>query len=765
MGREKMFINDGWKFHLGDIVSIRNRWAWGKSGSWNQGPEGKAFNDGDWQDITLPHDFVIATTPKPYMEKEFGDDNAIPAMENVNNIHTTAGSFKKDVGWYRKRFYIPEVDEGRRLFIVFDGIYRDSSVYLNEFFVGAERSGYKRIVYDITDFVNYGGENIVSVRVDARQAEGWFYEGGGIYRQAYILKMERAYINEAFIWSDVNLRNNSARVELEGEAIGCEKATIYSSVFGEEGEVVSRCASLVKDGKFYAHFDLDDVSFWDPDKPSLYTAYINLELNDVNVDYLIIRFGVRDIRFSAEKGLILNGKQIKVKGVCCHQNHGGLGAAVPDEVHRYRVKLLKEMGVNAYRSHYPLTSAFLEICDEEGMLVMQENRLLSSEKGDLDQLECMVKRSRNHPCVFMYSIGNEEAQSQATPQGARIAGSMIKHIKKFDKHTPVTMALLMWDLKNKVPISENSVLSGISEKLDVAGFNYQHIRWEAFHEEYPFQPFICTEQGTFRSTRSCYETDIEQCHLSIIDKTADSYMKGAELWRVCRPDWVSGLFIWTGFDYYGEPTPYAWPAISSQFGAMDLCGFPKDFYYYYKSWWTDSDVLHVFPHWNWNEGDVKDIYVFSNCDEVELFVNGVSLGRKALETDGYLVWEGIPFEAGELLGIGYRNGVKCIDKKIETTGEPSAVRLVEDYHEDEIRILRAEIVDGKGRVIPTADSDIVFEAENGVILGTANGNPSDHSAPNGNERKAFNGLAQVIVKTEGQSVVRAKSIGLEGSEI
>ncbi|HJB91979.1 MAG TPA: DUF4982 domain-containing protein [Candidatus Eisenbergiella merdavium] len=817
-GREQISMDQGWKFHRGDIVSIRNRWAWGKSGSWNQGPESRGFDDSGWEEVDVPHDFVIASVPEPYMEKEFDEDNAIPAMEDVNNMHTTAGSFPKDVGWYRKRFFIPKEDEGRKLYLIFEGIYRDSRIWLNEFYVGGDRSGYSRIVVDITDFAAYGEDNVLVVRADARTAEGWFYEGGGIYRHVRLLKTEWLHIGDVYVHCKVDPEERSAVVNVETELAGleelCPKASnaakgscikasnaakglrVQAVIFGPDGKPAGRAERVVRaesvvtaesGEKVLLTVPVEQAELWSPERPVLYRAEVRLYrldgsdgtegtdsmdgldgtdgldgMDGLETDCMTVPFGIRQIRFDAQKGLILNGVPTKIQGVCCHQNHGGIGTAVPDEVYRFRIRKLKEMGANAFRaSHYPPAPELLDICDQEGMLVMDENRLLSSEKGDLEQLSTMVRRDRSHACLMLYSIGNEEAQSQATPQGARIAGTMIRQIRQLDPHTPVTMALLMWDLKNGVPIEEISAISGISEQLDVAGFNYHAHRWPAYHEAYPDQPMICTEQGTFRSTRECDKTDAARCHLAITDKNADSYMAGAAQWHVCRPDWMSGCFIWTGFDYYGEPTPYAWPAISSQFGAMDLCGFPKDFYYYYKAWWGKEKLLHIFPHWNGKPGEKKDVHVFSNCEEVELFLNGRSLGRKTMEPDGYLVWEGIEWEQGVLAGRGFSEGKEAAVSERRTTGAACAVRLAKEYQEGEIHIFRAEIVDCEGQIVPDAEHLLTFSAENGKILGTANGDPSDHDAPGGSTRHAFGGLAQAIVRGGEGLRVSVTAEGLE----
>lgn len=786
--REKVSMDSGWKFHYGDIVSIRNRWAWGKSGSWNQGPEGKRYDDSKWRGVELPHDFLMETEPIAYEEQEFDEDNAIPAMEDVKNIHTTAGSFQKNVGWYRKHFFLPAEDEGKRIYIVFEGIYRDSAAWLNEFFIGSERSGYKQIVCEVTDFVNYGGDNLLSVRADARGSEGWFYEGGGIYRHAYLLKTAREHIESTFVHSEVNLADGSAEVTVEVELsetasagakcteekfrkaerteaghtetglVEWEGQTLSINLIDPDGESLCMQTVRVNSDNIVIKFSVDHARLWDTEHPSLYRVQVSLQAAGLETDEDEVRFGIRDIQFDAEKGFLLNGVQTKIKGVCCHQNHGGIGTAIPDEVYRYRIRRLKEMGANGYRaSHYPPSPELLAICDEEGMLMMDETRLFSSEKGDLEQLKCMVKRDRNHPSVILYSIGNEEAQAQAVPQSGRIADTMLREIKKLDPYTPVTMALLMWDLKHKKAIESHETLAPIFEKLDVAGFNYHCHRWEEFHSLYPEKPMICTEQGTFKSTRGCYETDREKCHLAVTDRTADSYMKGAEQWKACLPDWVSGLFLWTGFDYYGEPTPFAYPAISSQFGAMDLCGYPKDFYYYYQAWWSKKEVLHIFPHWNGTPGETRELYVFSNCEEVELFVNGASQGRKTMERDGYLIWEGITYQPGSVVAVGYRRGAETCREEVRTTGNAERLRLSLTYGEGNIKVICAETLDANGLVAVDGDAEITFEVSGGRILGTSNGDPSDHVLPAGNVRKAFHGKAQAIVSAKSPVTITAKT--------
>lgn len=764
--REKISIDKEWKFHYGDIPSVRNRWAWGKSGSWNQGPESKSQDDSDWRTVDIPHDFVIETKPYAYMEQEFDDDNVIPLMEDVGNIHTTAGSFEKNIGWYRKHFFIPKEDEGRKIYLVFDGVYRNSYIYLNEFFIDSHRSGYTGMKLDITDFVNYGGDNLLVVKCDSREAEGWFYEGGGIYRHAYLIKTEKCNIENVFVDYDLDLVKKSAKLKIHTEINNEEnqEISIVTEIFDKNGKSVVKLL-----GKEYVEGELGNINLWDTENPYLYTAVTTLFADGEEVDKISTRIGFRKIEFDADRGFYLNGKNLKLKGVCCHQNHGGLGTALPDEIYRYRIGKLKGMGTNAYRcAHYPQAAEMLDVCDEMGMLVMDETRLLSSANDDLEQLEFLVKRDRNHPSVILYSIGNEEAQSQATPQGGRIAGTMMRKIKKLDNSRPVTMALLMWDLKNKVKYESTDVLSAISEKLDVAGFNYHTDRWEEFHIKNPNQPMVSTEMGTFGSTRGCYDTDAENCHRNMMD-IYDNFegFPGEERWKLTADsDYISGLFLWTGFDYYGEPTPYAWPAISSQFGIMDICGYPKDYYYYYKSWWTNEDVVHLSTHWNFNDGEKRNFVVFSNCEEVEIFINGVGKGKKAMEKNGLLLFEEIEYQKGELKAVGYKDGKAAAEHIVKTAGETDKIEISVDYKENDIAVIKAVAFDKDGNFVPTANNAIEFALEGNVkILGTSNGDPSDHTLVSSAKRRVFNGLAQAIVKFDGKAAVEAKCDGIKGNKI
>ncbi|MBQ3790268.1 MAG: DUF4982 domain-containing protein, partial [Lachnospiraceae bacterium] len=789
---------DNWLFHFGDFPSVRNRWGLAKSGSYNQGPESSSFDDSDWEPVTLPHDFVFQTSVSEYSGKEFDSDNTIPAMEDVNNMHTTAGSFEKGVGWYRKHFHLPAEYEGKRIRLILDGVYRDARFYFNDFFLLHEPDGYTRIVIDLTDTAVCGGDNVLAIRCDAREAQGWFYEGGGIYRGVRLEVTERDAIEEVFLhteplgggkeaklilsgilsvdereetelsqsgadrWTDFLRSGRQADYELRlslkspngSDVTVNTRETEWPSEMWRDSSGERSIANEIRwlPGKpdhprFLITGTMENPILWSPEDPQLYEMTLALVEKGEIRHTIRRRFGIRQTAFDPDHGFSLNGQSRKLFGVCCHQNHGGLGAAVPREVMRYRVRKLKEMGANAYRcAHYPMSEEFLTVCDEEGMLVVSETRLLSSSEEDLSVLGRMVCLARNHPCVILYSIGNEEAQTQATAQGARIAGTMIRHIRQLDPWTPVTMALLMLDMQTNKVITDYRVLEGISKQLDVAGYNYHSDHYEQFHREYPDQPFVCTEQGTFKSTRGCYETDPERCHLAVTEERP-YYMLGAQRWRDCKPDWVSGLFLWTGFDYYGEPTPFAWPAISSQFGAMDLCGYPKDFYYFYKAWWTHEDVIHVYPDMNEPAGRETKYYVFSNAEEVELVLNGRSLGRKRMPSDDYLVWEGILSETGTMEAIGYREGREVM-RQVNVTGDISSAQLVitEDYRENDVVIRKLAVQDREGHPVPHADHRFDIPAEWGELLGASNGDPSDHTPGRAGFVSTFHGLAQVIVR-------------------
>ena len=834
MVRDRLSMNEGWRFYEGEIGGVRNRWAWGKSGSWNQGPESIGYDDSGWREVELPHDFVIESTPYEYSAQEFGSDNTIPEMDTVKNIHTTAGSFKKDVGWYRKHFYIDKQDLGRRIYIAFDGVYRDSSVYVNNFFVGHHQSGYTPFEYDISDFLNYGGDNVIVVYVDARVAEGWFYEGGGIYRNVWLYKTAPVHVKDVYVNAvPQGIPHDGyadAKVEITLEISSCEffmKNGSHIDFAAQESAAVGKEAQYSVDIEIKALEDcetdaitissnLDNINYglnkykltvnvhnaalWDIDSPCMYLSVIKLFKDGECIDCCEQDFGIRSIYFDADEGFLLNGRKVKLNGVCCHQNHGGIGSAMPGGMYRYRLLELKELGVNAYRtSHYCPAPELLYWCDRLGILVMDETRLLSSAMEDLNQLEAVVRVGRNHPSVIMYSIGNEEAQSELIEQGGYIARTMINHVRSFDASRPVTMGLLLYDLQHRRKLDSVEEIEHIGRQLDICGFNYHHARWQEYKDRNPNQPIVCTEASTIKGSRGCYETDKEKCllELSMMD-TVKEQMEYVD------KSYVAGAFLWTGFDYYGEPTPFAWPAVSSQFGLMDLSGNKKDGYYYFKALYKDEPLVHIAHSWKGVDGEKKDIVVFTNCSFVELFVNGRSLGGKKAEKFGYLTWKDVIYESGELMAVG--DG-KAAEDIIVTPGMAAGIKLKLEYFHGDILIVNAAIVDTDGNVVQDEDSNLKFiagivennhtdktkytdtteqakdshracisvtcESESGFrdtvyvpcravkvdneemsyerpvkirLLGTSSGCAADHVVPGSNVRRSFNGLAQAVFK-------------------
>jgi beta-galactosidase len=499
----------------------------------------------------------------------------------------------------------------------------------------------------------------------------------------------------------------------------------------------------------------------------LYYLVSEIRVGKKLIDVVKTRFGVRTIEFSASKGFFLNGKHVKIRGTNNHQDHAGLGAALPDALQYYRIGLLKEMGVNAYRaSHNAPTPELLDACDSLGMLVLDEQRILSSSAEYTNQFTRLIKRDRNHPSIFLWSIGNEEGNIQTTSAGRRVAQTLIAKQQELDPGRTSTYAA---DLAN--------VFNGVNEVIPIRGFNYRHLGAADYHKDHPSQPILGTEMGSTVTTRGIYVKDTINAYVPDQDITAPWWASTAEAWLPLSEEnaYWSGGFIWTGFDYRGEPTPFQWPNISSHFGVMDVCGFPKNIYYYYQSWWTSKDVLHISPHWNWKGSESKpiDVWVNSNADQVELFLNGKSLGKKNMPKNSHLNWL-VPFKAGTLEAVAYKKGRK-FTQKVETTGEAyqlvvKASKSVLTADGRDATVINVIAVDNKGREVPEANNTISFTLTGDAkIIGVGNGDPSSHEADKILEgtwqRKLFNGKCQVIIqsgKTAGQVRLQVNAENLKG---
>jgi beta-galactosidase len=723
------------------------------------------FDDKSWRQLDLPHDWAVELPFSTNADLKHGFKDLDPAKGNT-------------IGWYRRVFELPEADRRKSLELQFDGVFRNSLVWLNGHCLGRHPGGYGGFHYEISRYANFGGRNVLVVRVDASRFEGWFYEGAGIYRHVWLVKTEPLHIEHdgVFVYSEFpnNTPSGPAAVHVSVRLLDSEKnsdnVTVGLEIIDPDGKPVGKQElggnvppSLNRE--INASLPVASPELWSPETPRLYRLISTVRRGGRVVDRVETPFGIRTVAFDAEKGFLLNGKPYVIKGTCNHQDHAGVGSAMPDALQYFRVAKLKEMGSNAYRtSHNPPTPELLDACDRLGMLVMDENRRMDTSVENLAELRSLVLRDRNHPGVFIWSLGNEEMPLQgtnaATHEAAlRVVRPMQQFVHQLDPTRLCTVAM------------NSGWGEGFSKAIDVQGFNYHTGNIDKYHTQHPTQPSIGTETASTRTTRGIYADDKEAGYVAAYGQNG---IEKAWTWwpYFATHPFVSGGFVWTGFDYRGEPTPYKWPCISSHFGLMDTCGFPKDIYYYYQAWWTDKPVLHLAPHWNWPGREGKQILVrcFSNCDEVELFVNGRSAGKKSMPANGYLDWNAT-YAPGVLSAKGYRHGKKIAEAAVESTGAPARVKLVPSRasvngEREDVDCVTVEVVDSKDRVVPVADNEIEFAVQGGKIIGVGNGDPSSHEPDKAERRKVFNGLAQVIVQptsASGALTVTAKSAGLRSA--
>ena len=762
--RERIDFDQNWQFAFGDASSPAKDFGCGteyfnyftKAASiHNEGPYTIKFDSSDWTYVDLPHDWVV--------------DLPYAAEASHSHGYKTVGYKypETSVGWYRKTFTVPAEDYGKHLWLQFDGIFRDAQVWVNGFYLGHEPSGYATQVYDISEYLNYGEENLVCVRADATLEEGWFYEGAGIYRHVWLNKSSKLNVAPfgTFVYSEFavpyTLRGNAgpdlsmASVHIEttvqNMGSGAETYSLKHILKDAEGHIVGTCTAegspiLAKDShKTLATIPVENPHLWSCEDPYLYTLVTEVYAEDTLVDSYETVTGIRHIEFDNDRGFLLNGEVVKLKGVNMHQDHAGVGTGIPDGLQEWRLIQLKKFGCNAYRSsHNPMTPALLDICDRLGILVIEENRLTGINKEHVDLLERMIRRDRNHPSIILWSVGNEEWGLEWNELGTRIAESMREYCHRFDPTRLMTVA--------------SSSGPHILLPADVAGYNYiLQNPAEEHRANYPERRALGSEETTGCGTRGVY-FDAGDGRMVAINRSKhgpDSLYNAIERgWKFyAERDYLAGLFYWTGFDYRGEPNPMVFPATNSEFGILDYCGFPKDEAFYLKSWWTSDPVLHILPHWNLqgHEGETVSVWVYSNCDEVQLIVNGKKLGRKKMPLNGHLEWDAV-YQPGYVRAIGYKDGRKIMDKRIETTSE--AVEAVWTYETvGDITIASVEMRDARGRFVPTADIQLEFTAPEGSrILGWGNGDPTfqyDERPENGKKTitiQTFNGLAQVIIQ-------------------
>ncbi len=769
--RERILLDDGWQFAFGNASSPEKDFGCGteyfnyltKAASiHNEGPYSPKFNPEkwgvDWKMVNLPHDWVVDL---PYVKE----------ASHSHGYKAVGYKFPENsVGWYRKTITVPQEDLGKHLYLQFDGIFRDARIWINGFYLGHEPSGYATQVYDITEYLNYGEENLICVRADATLEEGWFYEGAGIYRHVWLNKTAPLHVAPfgTFVHSTLAAPFDKAKLTIEttveNSGLQTEDYRLCHILRDADGKEVARCETagkpvLPKDRQLtVGEIALDKPHLWSVDTPYLYTLLTEVYQHGKLVDAYTTTTGIRDIRFDADKGFLLNGQPLKLKGVNMHQDHPGVGAGIPDALQVYRLKELKKFGCNAYRSsHNPMTPEMLDACDSLGILVIEENRLTGVNEEHTRLLKRMIDRDRNHPCIILWSVGNEEWGIEWKESGTRIAATMREYCHRFDPTRLMTVA--------------SSSGPAILIPADVAGYNYiLQNPVEQHRKDYPGRRALGSEETTGCGTRGIYFDAHDKGHMVAHNRKPngpDSLLNCIERgWKFYdeRP-YLAGLFYWTGFDYRGEPNPMKFPATGSQFGILDYCGFPKDEAWYLKSWWTDEPVLHILPHWNLqgHEGDSIDIWVYSNCDEVELTVNGKKLDRKPMPRNGHLSWKAV-FQPGAVKAVGYKNGKKILARTVETTGAPARISLTADRpviqaDNRDVAVCNIELQDKKKRFVPTACNDLTITVSGPVrILGVGNGDPAYQATERPADAdartyqvKAFNGLAQVLLQSTGEA--------------
>ncbi|MEH6306890.1 glycoside hydrolase family 2 TIM barrel-domain containing protein [Olivibacter sp. CPCC 100613] len=771
-------FNSQWKFYLGDE------------------PEAKAagFNDKGWRNIDLPHDWSIEGT----FSKEH------PATNQ-------GGALPGGIAWYRKTFQLADTIEGKQVYIDFDGIYRNSEVWINGHYLGKRPSGYTSFRYDLTPYMNIGKQsNVIAVRVDnSQQPNSRWYSGSGIYRNVWLITKNKIAIDHwgLFITSpSIQKEQATIRQQTVFKNLGSkrEAAEVTIRVFDKESKLVVKKAfeqSLIPgDSEASYEIQVPQPILWSPENPYCYRVETQVYIGKRLVDQHSSPFGIRSFSFDEKEGFSLNGQRKRILGVCMHHDLGALGAAINRKAMERQLVLLKEMGANAIRiSHNPPAPEFLDLCDSIGFLVMDEafdmwrkkkNKFdysLDFDEWHRQDLTDLIKRDRNHPSIIMWSIGNE-IREQFDSTGTALTKELVAIVRSEDNTRPVVAALTETHLEKNFIAQANA--------LDILGFNYKYEQYDSLPINFPGQKFIASETTSALATRGHYDLGHDTLRFwppsakekfvknGNADFTVSAYDQVAAYWgtsheqawrAVKQRDFMTGLFVWTGFDYLGEPVPYDFPARSSYYGIIDLAGFPKDVYYMYQSEWTDQPVLHLLPHWNWHSGQTIDVWAYYNqADEVELFLNGRSLGtRKKQGDDIHVSWK-VPFQRGELKAVSRKNGKEVLSKEIKTASKPARIQLTVDKNKlragiNDLAFVSATIVDADGNTAPMADDEIVFDIRGrGFIAGVDNGFQADLSPLKGNRKRAYNGKCLAIIQAKtatGEIILKASAKGLEGAEL
>jgi beta-galactosidase len=772
-------FNQHWRFNLGDVANGAN----------------PTFDDSSWRQLNLPHDWSI--------EGSFDENN--PAG-------TGGGALPGGIGWYRKSFNVPVTSKGKLVFIDFDGVYRNSEVWINGHYLGKRPYGYISFEYELTPYLNFGPrKNVLAVKVDnSQQPNSRWYSGSGIYRNVWLTTIEKIHVDHwgTYITTpEVTAQSAIAviKTKVRNDSDSGAPVTLTTIIYDGAGRLVGRSVgkniiAKASNAEVSQTITLMRPVLWSDDRPYLYQVVSQLKQNGRIVDRYETPLGIRSFVFDIDKGFILNGRPVKIRGTCNHHDLGALGTAISTRALERQLEMLKAMGANGLRtSHNPPAPELLELADRMGFIVMDEAfDMWKMQKTKFDyhldwdewhrrDLEDMVLRDRNHPSIFIWSIGNEiSEQWNGNPEAGRIGKELSDIVHSLDKTRPVTSACNFVSEKNTL------ITAG---GLDLVGTNYQHNKIPEFQKMFPGRPIIGTETTSALATRGSYDMPSEIIRRwparwdqpfknGNADYSCSSYDNCSapwgstheETWKIAKKyPFFSGMFIWTGWDYIGEPTPYPWPAISSYFGIIDLAGFPKDIYYMYQSEWTNEPVLHLFPHWNWKRGDAIDVWAYFNkADEVELFLNGKSLGTKQKTSDDlHIAWR-VAFEPGTLKAVSRKNGQLVLTDEIRTAEEPARIVLVPDRKVikadgTDLSFVTVKIVDRNGTVVPRADNVVNFELSGpAFIAGVDSGSEISHESFKANHRQAFHGMALAIIQSKGRAgriTLRASSNGLTSATV
>jgi len=779
--RQQIPLDSDWLFHLHDIPGNE--------------ATALAYDDTPWQHVDVPHDYVL--------------DGAYDRTNDEKH-----GYLPVEIAWYRKHLTVPASGQGKILRLDFDGVFRDSEVWFNGQFLGEHPSGFTPFSYDVTKIAKPGAENIIAVRVDPRQFEGHWYEGGGIYRHVRLTVLSPLHVAQygTYIISTVpEPVGQSASVTatitiqttVQNEQPQTANYQILSQLIAPDGELVATIktgATAPASGQTQTEqkTTIQNPQLWSLDTPNLYQLRTTIQQSSDRegapianqpgrddegahqsvIDTTAATFGIRTLRYDPNKGFFLNGQHVEIQGAANHQDFAGVGIAVPDSLQPWRVEKLKAMGCNAWRTaHNPPSDALLDACDRLGMMVMDENRHLGdaytshSPHGttatNLSDLATMILRDRNHPSIIMWSLCNEEGLRQR-PEGRRLFAAMKQVVHRYDNTRPITCA-----------INSDSLTNRIADE-DIIGVNYRYRDYDKIHQANPDFAMFGSEANNQKTTRGEYAGDKSTGMCSCYDLSDRTWLEQAD-----RP-FICGSFTWTGFDYKGEPNPYGWPDVANHTGLMDSCGFPKDKYYYFESCWSDKPMVHIMPaSWNWPDKKGQDIRVlaFSNARQVELFLNGKSLGTKDVPHDDYAEWE-VPYQPGRLMAKAYNSLQTAADPDpdpqtvatdvVETAGAPAQIELSPDRttlraNAEDALVVPVSILDALGRVVPNSNNRVKFDLSgNGRILGVSNGNPADHDPDKSNQRNAFHGHCMVVIEAGAQPgtiQLTASSPGLRSAPI